>query len=384
MKNKTKNSSQKSIKKSSKKNKKKLIEVRTSKKKTVRLVDIAKRVGVAVSTVSRILNGTPNNVKLTEETKKKVFAVASELGYASFHIPVKYHQGMRSVMVISYDPGEIFYQKIISAIEQTVRAKGYACYFSYTEGDPRQASELIDAMSERFTSGCVIFQNKNEVFTPKNKLKLQNLNIPCVVVDQHPIPKPDFISTVQLDNEKAGYDLASHLLRLGHRNFAFLSIEKSSSCPERKKGLEKRLAQAGLELDPTFVADVDVDARFKLFDIFKSWISGKKPFPTAIVTVHDLIGYAVLNVLENMGFKIPEDISIASFDDRVEMVPWVYDNIKIPLTSIRQPIEAIGKAVGEELIARIIDSKRKPEHIRLKGELIIRSSTAKPRQSLKP
>ena len=361
--------------------KKKLVKISSSKKKNIRLIDIAKRVGVAVSTVSRVLNGTPNNVKLTEKTKKEVLAVATELGYASFHIPTKHHKGVRSIMVVSYDPGEVFYQKIISAIERTLRLKGYACYFSYTEGNPKQASELIDAMGERFTSGCVVFQREDEVFSKQNKLKLKNLGIPCVVVDHHPEPCPSFISTVELDHERAGYDVASHLLRLGHRKFAFLSIPSSSSCPERKKGIEKRLAGAGLKLNPKFIAEVDYEARFKLFDIFNSWDKNDKSFPTAIIAVHDILGYAALNVLENMGFSVPQDVSIASFDDRIEMIPWVNDNIKIPLTSIRQPIEAIGKAAGNELIARINNTDRDPEHIRLKGELIIRSSTAKPNQS---
>ncbi len=366
--------------KKTKKTKKKLMKISSSNKKNVRLIDIAERVGVAVSTVSRVLSGAPNNVKLTDKTKKKVLAVATELGYASFHIPIKHHKGIRSIMVVSYDPGEIFYQKIISAIERMLRSKGYACYFSYTEGNPKQASELIDAMGERFTSGCVVFQREDEVFSKYNKLKLKNLGIPCVVVDHHPEPCPTFVSTVELDHERAGYDVASYLLRLGHRDIAFLESPSSSSCPERKKGVEKRLAEAGLELNPKFIAEVDYQARFKLFDIFKSWRQKKEFFPTAIVAVHDLIGYAALNVLENMGFSIPEDVSIASFDDRVEMVPWVHENIKIPLTSIRQPIEAIGKAAGNELIARINNTERVPEHIRLKGELIIRNSTAKPKQ----
>ncbi len=285
-------------------------------------------------------------------------------------------------MVLSHDPGEIFYQKIISAIERTLRSKGYACYFSYTEADPKQASELIDAMGERFTSGCVIFQKEEEAFTKENKLKLENLGIPCVVIDRHPQPCPSFISTVELDHEHAGYDVASHLLHLGHRNFAYLTIPNApSSCLERRKGVEKSLAEAGLELDPQFIAEINPEARFRFFDVFDSWESEGKTFPTAIIAVHDELGYAALNVLEEKGFKIPEDISIASFDDRVEMVPWGLDNVRIPLTSIRQPIEAIGLAAGNELIARINDSNIEPEHIRLKGELMVRSSTSRPKRS---
>ena len=367
------------MKKKIKRTKKKLVNIRSSSKKNVRLIDIAKRVGVAVSTVSRVLNGSPNSVKVTDKTKSMVLEVASELGYASYHIPAKHHKGVRSIMVISYDPGEIFYQKIISAIEKTLRVKGYACYFSYTEADPKQASELIDAMGERFTSGCVIFQSENEAFAKKNKLKLENLGIPCVVVDKHPEPCPSFVSTVELDHVRAGYDVASHLLRLGHRHLAFLSAPNSSSCPERKKGIEMRLAEAGLKLDPKYVSEVNHEVRFQFFDIFDSWTKKGKQFPTAIITAHDLLGYAALNVLESKGFRIPEDISIASFDDRVEMIPWGLDNIRIPLTSIRQPIEAIGVAAGNELISRINDPEHEPEQIRLKGELIIRSSTSRPK-----
>ena len=365
--------------KKAKKIKKKLVNINSSSHKKIRLVDIADQFGLAVSTVSRILNGSPEDIKASKKTRKLVLDAAMELGYVTHKIPVKYHKGVRSIMAISHVPEEIFYQKIISSIEINLRAKGYACYLNYTESIPEQAEELIDIMEKCLVSGCLIFQNENEVFTKKNKLKLENLGIPCVVVDHHPIPCPSFVSTVELDHERAGYDIASHLLRLGHHRFAFLGVPNLSSCPERRKGIEKRLAESGLKLEPEFIVYIDHEPQIQLSDTFSSWYSKNKKFPTAIIAVHDLIGYAALNVLGNLGFSVPEDISIASFDDRVEMIPWCLDNLKCSLTSIRQPIEAIGIAAGSELIARINNPKKIPEHIRLKGELIIRSSTAHPK-----
>jgi len=326
---------------------------------------------------------TKNKKKLVNisSSSSMVLDAAMELGYVTHKIPVKYHKGVRSIMVISHYPGEIFYQKIISAIERNMRSKGYACYFNYTESNPEQAGELIDIMENHLISGCLIFQNENEVFIGKNESKLEKLGIPCVVIDHHPLPCPSFVSTVELDHEQAGYDIASHLLHLGHRRFAFLGVPKSSSCPERRKGIEKKLAELGLKLNPDFIVDVDYEPQIQLSDYFLSWLSKEKKLPTAIIAVHDLIGYAAASVLENMGFSVPKDVSIASFDDRIEMIPWCLDNLKLSLTSVRQPIEAIGQEAGNELIARINQPQRKPEHIRLKGELIIRDSTAKPNQS---
>lgn len=362
-----------------KETKRKITKVHLPKNKNVRLSDIAERVGVGISTISRVLNGTPSSIKVTDKTRKMILDVAMELGYASHHISVKHHKGVRSIMVISHDPGEIFYQKIISSIERTLRTKGYACYFSYTEADSKQAGELIDVMGERFTSGCVVFQKEDELFTEENKFKLQNLNIPCVLVDRHPEPCPDFVSTVELDHAQAAYDVTSYLLHLGHRNIAFITIPNpTSSCMERRKGVEKCLEDVGLKLDPKFVAKINPEVRFQFLDAFNSWKSKDKTFPTAIIAVHDEMGYAALNVLENMGFSIPQEVSIAGFDDRVNMVPWGLDNVRIPLTSIRQPVEAIGLAAGNELIARIRNPEHPPEHIRLKGELMVRNSTANP------
>ncbi len=360
----------------------KLVAVQPAKGKTVRLADIAERVGVAVSTVSRILNGTPNSVRVTDKTRKRVLDTAAELGYASHHIPVKLHKGVRSLMILSHEPGETFYQKIISAVERTVRTQGYACYFGYTEGDPDQAGEFIDSMAERFTAGCIVFQRRDEAFAGGNGTKLENLGIPCVLVDHHPLPCPSFVSTVELDNEQAGYDVASHLLQLGHRHFAFLNELSLSSCVERRTGIERRLAEAGLELDEQFVATVSPHERFQLFDAFDSWASNGRPFPTAIITVNDLVGYAALNVLEGRGLCVPEDVSIASFDDRAGLVPWGVDNVRIPLTSLRQPIEFIGRAAGGELIRRIRDPLLEPAHIRMPGDLMIRGSTAAPKAPL--
>ena len=360
------------------KNKEKLVNLSSSSSKKVKIVDIANQFNLATSTVSRILNGSPENIKASRETIKMVLDAAMKLGYVTHKIPVKYHKGVRSIMVISHYPSEIFYQKIISSLERNMRSKGYACYFNYTESNPIQAEEAIENMRKHLVSGCLIFQNEDEVFTPKNKSKLEKLNIPCVVIDHHPVPCPSYVSTVELDHEQAGYDIASHLLELGHRRFAFLGVPKSSSCPERRKGVEKRLEEEGLKLEPEFIVSVDYEPHIQLSDCFLTWSANKNKFPTAIIAIHDIMGYAASNVLENMGLNVPNDVSIASFDDRVGMIPWCLDNLKFSLTSIRQPIEAIGKAAGNELIARINQPMRRPKHIRLKGELIIRSSTSEP------
>ena len=357
----------------------KLVAIKPSKGKSVRLTDIAQRVGVATSTVSRILNGTPNSVRVSEKTRENIFKTAAELGYASHHIPIRFHKGIRSLMILSHDPREIFYQQIISNVEKIVREKGYACYFSYTEANPKQAGDLIDAMGERFTAGCIIFQEVNEILSGKNKIKLRNLGIPTVLIDHHPIPCPDFVSTIELDNERAGYDIVEYLLKLGHSNFAFLGASKFSSCVARRKGVVERLNAAGLKLKKNNVAVVNASERYKLIELFNSWKKSKDTFPTAIVSANDDIGYAALNVLESQGISVPADVSIASFDDRVSMVPWGLDNVRTPLTSIRQPIELIGKTAGEVLINHIINSKLAPSHILIPGELMIRSSTAQPK-----
>ena len=152
----------------------------------------------------------------------------------------------------------------------------------------------------------------------------------------------------------------------------------TSSCIERQEGVQKCLTEAGLSLDSKYIAKVSPEARYKLLEYFSSWATKRKDFPTAIIAVHDELGYAALNILESMGIKVPEDVSIVGFDDRVAMVPWGLDNVKLPLTSIRQPIESIGIAAGNELIERINYPDRAPEHIRLKGELMVRNSTATP------
>jgi len=367
------------MKKNAKKRTNTLVALTSEKKRTVRLTDIAKQVGVAVSTVSRILNGAPNSVRVSEKTRELIFKTAVDLGYASHHIPIRYHKGIRSLMILSHNPGEIFYQQIISAVEMAVREKGYACYFSYTEGDPAKASDLIDAMAERFTAGCVIFQERDEVLSGKNKLKLKNLGIPCVLMDHHPVPCPDFVSTVELDNERAGYDIVEYLLKLGHSNFAFLGASTFSSCISRRKGVEQRLKEAELKLKETNYAVINACERFKLIKIFDSWKKSKEGFPTAIITANDDIGYAALNVLENNGIKVPDDVSIASFDDKVAMVSWGLDNVRTPLTSMRHPIELIGKTTAEILIDHIVNPVLKPARILLPGELMIRASTTYPK-----
>jgi len=178
------------------------------------------------------------------------------------------------------------------------------------------------------------------------------------------------VSSVDIDNEFAATQIANHLLSLGHKTFAFVGLDSvTMSAVERERSFRATLTAAGI---PSASYSVHWLKPEKLTpdELLRQFIAMGDRRPTGIMGWHDGMGLALVEASRRVGLRVPQDLSIASVDDAPEALQSSPE-----LTSVPQPLHAIGKRAASLIIDRLTDSQVKDEIVRFTSELIVRGST---------
>lgn len=339
----------------------------------VTLKDIAEKAGVSISTVSRVINDDKDR-SASEDTKKLIWKLVAEMGYtrkkrssSSRGTTKKIGFIMNSSPVLLEHP---FTSEIVEAIEDELATKGYSIEFLFTKKDLSNRSKLHSLLNEKDAEGIIIlgeYMNQNIIKelsdSFKNIVFIKNIYNECIG------------DIIYIEKRKAVYEAVNYLIKLGHKEIGFLGgilpgeIFKTIEDGEKYKGYEKALLENNLTID----RDIIKDARWTLDGGYAAMneILNLKNKPTAVFTASDLIGIGAMRAINETGLKIPEDISIIS-----------YDNIKIseytnpPLTTIDVPKSEMGLIAVNTLYQRIQGKNNLPLKIALPTRLIIRQSVA--------
>ncbi|WP_275407971.1 substrate-binding domain-containing protein [Actinoplanes regularis] len=184
---------------------------------------------------------------------------------------------------------------------------------------------------------------------------------------------------VEVDDRGGAHEAARHLLELGHRRLAVLSIGPGPGpaargyqgpLARRLAGIRDAFADAGLTMDDVPLAEVPA-TRAEGYRATKELMSGPAT-PTAILALSDVLAYGAVDALRELGAGVPGDVSVTGFDDLAESA-W----LRPGLTTVRQPIVTKGRMAADFLISAIRGEDQHP-HQTLGTSLIIRESTAKP------
>ena len=209
---------------------------------------------------------------------------------------------------------------------------------------------------------------------------LEKSNIPTVMIGRE--LKNDAVSSVIVDNELGAYTAVEHLYSLGHRKIAFIRGPKTltDSAP-RWKGIRSFAKARGLELDPRLVVDLpesrdpisSFDTGYKLTE---EMLETRRPF-TALLAFDDMTAFGAIRALTRAGLRVPEQCSVIGFDDVAAS-----SLCTPPLTTIRQPMEAMGAMAASmvlEGINAMLEKRELPAtHRKLAPELAVRDSTRSP------
>lgn len=329
----------------------------------VTLKDIAKRVGVTESTVSRVLNGIP---KASEETRREILKVASELNYIPNEVARSLvNKKTNTIGLIISDLSNLYFSTVAGGIENIASQYDYSLIISTTGGSEAQELKYLRIFKEKRVDGLIYISGK---MPGSCEEALQKLEMPVVVVSRHIHSN---LPSIHIDNVKESKKAVQYLIDRGHKNIAMISgdYKDVESGALRVRGYRKALKENGIEFNPELVFEGD----FKINSGIKAMeeILKKDPKPTAVFAGSDEMAVGAIKTIKRAGLNVPEDISIMGFDNNI--IAQVSDP---ELTTIGQPSHKIGELAMEMLSKIIRGEELKETNVYLPCNLIERGSIA--------
>ncbi len=322
--------------------------------------DVARKAGVSVATVSRVLNDSPH---VTQRARDLVLSAVKELNYQPNRTAQRLRAGHSHVVgLIISDIQNPFFTSVVRGIEDVAYHHGYSIVLCNSDEDIQKEQLYIDVLSSERVAGVIIVPTGKDCCTP-----LLNLQMPIVMMDR--VVPGIAADSVVLDNAAGAYAATRHLIELGHRRIGLIAAPAGPSVGiERQRGYEQALRDHGLPVDLALICAGDFKesgghaAAHALLDL--------KPRPTAIFAANNLMTMGAFQAISEKGLRIPGDISVVGFDD----MPWLA-LLAPPLTAVRQPTYEIGAQAAGLLFARLSDHTAPIQTRVLEPELIVRGST---------
>ncbi|MBT2247944.1 LacI family DNA-binding transcriptional regulator [Arthrobacter sp. BHU FT2] len=334
--------------------------------RTASIKDVANHASVAVGTVSNVLN-YPDRV--SQRTKERVLKAIEELGFVRNDAARQLRAGhSRTVGLIVLDVGNPFFTSVVRAAEDAAGLHGSAVLLGDSGHDAGREANYIDLFQEQRVQGLLI----SPVGDVTERLDLlRERGVPTVLVDR--LADESKFSSVSVDDDAGGYLAARHLLDTGRRRLAFVGGPTSiRQVSDRLQGAQRAVKEeAGATLEVLASEGMTVLAGRSVGNMLVE--RGREELPDGIFCANDLLALGVMQSLTmTHTFRIPEDVALIGYDDIDFAVSAV-----VPLSSIRQPTEALGRT-AIELLTEEVESQN-PVHraVVFTPELVVRQSTGK-------
>ncbi len=330
----------------------------------VTITDIAQHLNLSVSTVSKALNGYSD---VSKKTRDLVQDAARELNYhpSSAARNLRRQRTEKIGYLFSYPISTVseYVMRLITGAMAAAEQAGYNLILYPLLGDSMAQSEQI--CRSREVDGVLLMSTEK---LDKIAAMLKTESIPFVVVGQR-ATQPHCASYITPDNVTAGRLATQHLLDLGHRRIAYTARPiLTTTSHDRFDGYCQALAALDVPYDEQLIIHTD-PTMTDLPQRVQHLLTLPAP-PTAIIAIHDLIAFELLEILTDMGIRVPQQMALVGSDN------WRFSQTtNPPLTTIQPPLFEIGRQATEALLARIADNTHPPIQRTLPVELIIRQST---------
>ncbi len=329
--------------------------------------DVAKKAGVGLGTVSRVIN---QSSQVREETRLRVQKAIEEL---DFHpSPIARRLSLKKTLTIAAVAPFFTRPSVVErlrGVELTITGTKYDLIIFNVERQERQEA-VIDSLSRRKRiDGALLI---SLVPSQEQLENFQSAGIPLVLIDVND-PQIDSVNRVTVDDECGGWQATTHLLELGHKRIGYISDPlKGTSAfnPNRMRfeGYMRALREAGVELDERYHLHGET-SRYSAHELAKTLLDLSNA-PTAIFAASDTQAIGVLEAARERGLRIPADLSIMGYDD-IEIAEY------LGLTTVRQQLFESGEH-GVWLLLKAIEESGAPIiNDVLSTEVIIRRTTGK-------
>lgn len=310
------------------------------------LKSISEKLNLSVTTVSRALNGLGEKYRISKKTIEKIKNEAEKHNFR----PNQIARGLRlnkteTIGLVIPDISNPFFATIARVIENEFRKNGYSILLTDSQENSDIETESIELLLSRKVDGLVIC---SEGTNEQNLKEMLPKSFPVVLVDRFykNLPYP-FVGS---DNKKGAFDGVSHLIEMGHKKIAFIQgIPNSYTNKERLKGYKQALKHANIDVDKDLIIG-NAYSEENGYQSTKILLTERIIKPTAIFTCSNQICFGALNALEELKIKVPNKISLVTFDEQ----PYS-SMLKVPLTTIAQDKRLIAETAVELLSKMIID-----------------------------
>lgn len=332
------------------------------KNRRVTIKDVARASGVSYATVSRVLSGYEF---VKDSTRDRVMEAVERLGYVANPQARSLVSGRSQIiglLVPNLDTGYV--ATITQGIDEELARVNYDVMLYTTHRHPGKESFFVSTIANGLTEGLLLIA---PMFPTSYLDTLREQNFPYVLIDQADATENS--SVVEATNWQGAFEATRYLNQLGHTRIAFIqgSLEVRSAV-DRFRGYQAALVDCNIPFREELVLKGDYQQQTG-YENAKKLLQSVDPPPTAIFASNDLSAFGAMAAVRESGLHIPDDISVIGFDD-IPQASFVYPK----LTTVRQPLEEMGRVAVKMLLEQIEDQSRPPQRILMATQLIIRDS----------
>ncbi|MCI3922359.1 LacI family DNA-binding transcriptional regulator [Paenibacillus sp. TRM 82003] len=334
----------------------------------VTIKDVAKRAGVSPSTVSRVISNHP---RISAETQERVRKVMDDIGYhPNMMAKSLVSRTTQTIAVILPRPADelfqnLFFSEVIRGIVTQSTRSGYDLLMATGTSEREELETVTRLVKGRRVDGILLLYSRSN--DPVIAM-LKEAEFPFAIIGRN-ADYPDIL-TIDNDNVQASYDATRHLIAQGHARIGFVSGPPNLIVSrDRLEGYTKAIREAGLPLRSDWI----VEGEFLQESGYRamSFLMGLPERPTALVVVDDVVTFGIVRGLGELGFNVPDDISLVSFNN------IVFSELATPpISSIDIGIYQLGYTASQELI-RFIKGQGAAHTLRhiIPHRLVVRESS---------
>ncbi|MFD6700299.1 LacI family DNA-binding transcriptional regulator [Microbacterium sp. NPDC060117] len=341
----------------------------------VTLADVSAAAGVGVATVSRALGDHPD---VSQVTRDRVRTIARELGYRpSVAARALRSGGYQAISVVVPDAAWGWWEPVVRAAFAAAAEEGYQLLVHPVAGAAGGAASVVRSLANVPTEGVVVISVPDQDGVRR---ACDDAALSAVAIDD--TSRTVRFPTVSVANRHGAREVVRHLIAQGRRRIAMLVTDFNSAdvanwgdglfVDERLAGYRDALEEAGVAFDEALV----IPCASPFDETAKEWPELRRALADglgvdAVFCVADLMAVAAIRSVRAEGLRVPEDVSIAGFDD--ERAALLTDP---PLTTVRQPYEQMGRLAVELLLRSIRGDELDESRIEIEPTLVVRESTA--------
>lgn len=352
--------------------------------KRVTIYDIAKKLDISPSTVSRVLG--KSDYPVSEEVRELVLRTAKEMNY----LPNLWARNLktknsRNIGIILPSISNPFYPSIVKAMEDVAYENDYTLFLCSSDRDEGRASKHIESLFEYHVSGIITLFLDSIPEVLKNFTAHGGKVLSIGVENLNDKIKDRKLCSFYFDKETEAYVATKHLIELGHKNIALITAPLTNELRKIKiQGYKRALSEAGIEYKKEYLyiapKEYDVEYLDNSTDCFVGTEMAKNmlyknPEVTGILCMNDLVALGCISEIQKKGYEVPKDYSVVGFDDS-----FFSELIRPEITTVKFEKYNLGKLAMQTLID-IIEGNQEMKQYDFSNyaHLVIRNSSGKPR-----